>query len=96
VKAGPALFVGFVLLGLLRTFPVQIGVIVGVIVLTGLLTWGLVAVVRVLDGRQEARAAVTARADQQHQWVWVGDPRGVYGTGWSTVREHEDLVRPPG
>lgn len=39
------------------------------------------------------RNEVRARADQQQAWRLAGDPRGMYGTGWSTVREYEDLVR---
>jgi hypothetical protein len=38
------------------------------------------------------RNAVRARADQQQAWRLAGDPRGVYGSAWSTVREYEDLV----
>ena len=29
--------------------------------------------------RQQELDAIRARADQQHRWVWVGDPRGIYG-----------------
>jgi hypothetical protein len=29
--------------------------------------------------RRDQRAAIIARADQQHQWVLAGDNRGVYG-----------------
>ena len=28
---------------------------------------------------QRRHAAIAARADQQHQWVLAGDPRGTYG-----------------
>jgi hypothetical protein len=33
----------------------------------------------VLDRQQAARAALIARADEQHAWVLAGDVRGVYG-----------------
>jgi len=29
--------------------------------------------------QREERDALRARADQQRGWVWVGDPRGIYG-----------------
>ena len=51
------------------------------------LYWGLPAydrhhaAVAEANRRAEAeRAAIAARADQQHAWVTVGDDRGVYGT----------------
>ncbi len=40
------------------------------------------------------RSAVRARADQQQAWRLAGDPRGVYGSAWSTVQQYEDLVKP--
>jgi hypothetical protein len=80
VKAGPALFVGFVLLGLLRTFPWAALTIVGVIAAIALLTWIVVALARMLERGHEARAAIIARAEQQHAWVMAGDDRGTYGS----------------
>jgi hypothetical protein len=44
------------------------------------------------EAESRRRNAVTARADQQQAWRLAGDPRGVYGSAWSTVREYEDLV----
>jgi hypothetical protein len=32
-----------------------------------------------LAAKQRRHAAIAARADQQHQWVLAGDPRGTYG-----------------
>ena len=32
-----------------------------------------------LAAEQRRHAAIAARADQQHQWVLAGDPRGTYG-----------------
>jgi hypothetical protein len=80
MRAGPALFVGFVLLGLIRTFPVTILTIVGVIAATALLTWGAFALARMLERRHEARATLLAHAEQQHSWVMAGDDRGTYGS----------------
>jgi hypothetical protein len=31
------------------------------------------------EAEAQQQAAIAARADQQHNWVWVGDPRGTYG-----------------
>jgi hypothetical protein len=48
------------------------------VLLVGLLWLALYAVRRV-DGREEKRDALAARADQQHAWVLAGDDRGIYG-----------------
>ena len=48
------------------------------VLLVGLLWLALYAVRRV-DGREEKRDALVARADQQHGWVLAGDDRGIYG-----------------
>jgi hypothetical protein len=32
-------------------------------------------------------AAIAARADQQHEWVLAGDPRGTYGTTFAGPRD---------
>jgi hypothetical protein len=31
------------------------------------------------EAKVQRQADIAARADQQHAWVWVGDPRGTYG-----------------
>lgn len=77
--AGPGLFAGFVLLGLIRTFPSVILTIIGVIALIALLTWIAVETARILDRRHDARATLLAHAEQQHAWVMAGDDRGTYG-----------------
>jgi uncharacterized membrane protein (Fun14 family) len=48
------------------------------VLLVGLLWLALFAVRRV-DGREEKRDSLVARADQQHAWVLAGDDRGIYG-----------------
>jgi len=55
-------------------------------VVIGVGVWALRGYLRSLDEVREADAAVeaaaaeiAARADQQHQWVFEGDPRGIYG-----------------
>ena len=48
------------------------------VLLVGLLWLALYAVRRV-DGQEERRDALVARADQQHAWVLSGDDRGIYG-----------------
>jgi hypothetical protein len=42
---------------------------------------------RRVDAREDKRAALVARADQQHAWVLAGDDRGIYG-------EYQQAVRP--
>ncbi len=77
MKAGPALFVGFVLLGLVRSFPVAILTIVGILAATALLVSGAFALARLLDRRYDARATLLAHCEQQHAWVMAGDELGV-------------------
>jgi cytoskeletal protein RodZ len=48
------------------------------VLLVGLLWLALYAMRRV-DGREEKRDALVARADQQHAWVLSRDDRGIYG-----------------
>jgi len=45
----------------------------------GLLLWLTFYVERRVDAREEMRAALVARADQQNSWVLAGDERGIYG-----------------
>lgn len=56
------------------------------VLLVGLLWLALYAVRRV-DGREEKRDALVARAEQQHAWVLSGDDRGIYGDypPWQTA-----------
>jgi hypothetical protein len=48
-------------------------------VLFALLTWLAFYMARRVDAREEKRAALVARADQQHAWVLAEDERGIYG-----------------
>ena len=55
---------------------------VGGFALAGLLyfVWLVVLELRINTADDAARrAALIARADQQHAWVMAGDPRGTYG-----------------
>jgi hypothetical protein len=76
-------FGGLVLLMLLIAFIIKfIWWILGTAALIGLIFLGL-AIAR-WCGRRSAeraryRAAIAARADQQHNWVLRGDDRGIYG-----------------
>ena len=54
-------------------------VLVAIAVLLVGLLWLALYVVRRVDGREEKRDALVARADQQHEWVLSGDDRGIYG-----------------
>jgi len=58
--------------------------LIALVVLAAVAAWKYVP--KVWAGRQAAlgaeqrrHAAIAARADQQHQWVLAGDPRGTYG-----------------
>jgi hypothetical protein len=53
--------------------------------------WARYQAARVVE--RERVAGIAARADRQHAWVLAGDPRGLYGAGWTTVREFEALTR---
>jgi hypothetical protein len=44
-----------------------------------LLQRGLNAWIAADQRRERELDAIRARADQQNEWVWVGDPRGIYG-----------------
>jgi cytoskeletal protein RodZ len=54
-------------------------VLVAIAVLLVGLLWLALYAVRRIDGREEKRDAMVARADQQHAWVLSGDDRGIYG-----------------
>jgi hypothetical protein len=64
-------------------------------VLAGWYYWRVFQLAWRMTKAAEARRRndVRARADQQQAWRLAGDPRGLYGAAWSTVREYEDLVR---
>lgn len=49
------------------------------IALGGVLLLAVHLVVTSLDEGRARKAALAARADQQHRWVMAGDPRGIYG-----------------
>ena len=42
------------------------------------------AIIAAEERHERELNAIRARADQQHQWVWVGDPRGIYGEEYTT------------
>jgi ABC-type protease/lipase transport system fused ATPase/permease subunit len=68
------LFIGFV-----AKFWVYIVAVLGALVLFGLLWWAASAAGRRADAEYQERAALVARADQQHAWILAGDDRGLYG-----------------
>ena len=60
----------------------------GIIALLVTVLWLASYLNRVHDARHQNRAALIARADQQHAWVLAGDDRGVYGRyPPATIRE---------
>ncbi len=40
------------------------------------------------DAIARRRAAIAARADQQHQWVMQGDDRGIYGSECASLMHY--------
>lgn len=79
---GGGLGAGFVLMifiGAIVNFWAWIAAVLGGLMVFGLLLWLTFYVERRVDARYARRAALVARADQQHAWVLAGDDRGVYG-----------------
>ena len=81
-RSGAGLGAAFVLLifvGAVAKFWAWIAAVLGALVVFGLLVWLTFYVERRVDERYEKRAALVARADQQHAWVLAGDDSGIYG-----------------
>ena len=68
-----------IFVGAIVKFWVWIAAALGALMAFGLLVWLTFYVERHVDAREEMRAALVARADQQHAWVLAGDDRGIYG-----------------
>lgn len=75
-----AAFVLLIFIGFIAKFWAWVLAVLGALLVFGLLLWLTFYVERRSDARQDARAAIVARADQQHAWVLAGDDRGLYGT----------------
>jgi len=74
-----AAFVLMIFVGAVAKFWAWIAAVLGGLIVFGLLVWLIFYVERRVDERYEKRAALVARADQQHAWVLAGDDRGIYG-----------------
>ena len=72
-------FVVLLVIGLIVAFRWWIAAALGLIALAAVLLWLSFYAARRVDARHEKRAALVARADQQHAWVLAGDDRGIYG-----------------
>ena len=72
-------FALLIFVGAIVKFWVWIAVAFGAAVVFGLLLWAAFYAARRVDARENARFAISARADRQHAWVLAGDDRGVYG-----------------
>jgi hypothetical protein len=70
-----ASFTLLLVLGFIVMFWRIFAIIAGVAVL-GVAAW---YVTRRIDARTAARAAIVARADEQHKQIMAGDDRGLYG-----------------
>lgn len=75
-----AAFVLLIFIGFIAKFWAWIVAVLGGLIVFGLLLWLMFHLERRSDARQNARAAIVARADQQHAWVLAGDHRGIYGS----------------
>jgi len=78
-SVGPGIFAGFVLWGLIVTFRWWVAVVLGALVLFVVLLRLAFYAARRVDADYAERAALIARADEQHAWVLKGDDRGIYG-----------------
>jgi hypothetical protein len=81
-RSGGGLGAAFLLLifvGAIVKFWAWIAAVLGALMVFGLLVWLTFYVERRVDERYAERAALVARADQQHAWVLAGDDRGIYG-----------------
>jgi hypothetical protein len=68
-----------IFIGAIAKFWAWIAAVLGGVLVFGLLLWLTFYLERRVDDRFEKRAALAARADQQHAWVLAGDDRGIYG-----------------
>jgi ABC-type Fe3+-siderophore transport system permease subunit len=76
---GAAFVVLLIFVGAVVKFWAWIAAVLGALMVFGLLLWLTFHLERRVDARYERRAALVARADQQHAWVLAGDARGIYG-----------------
>lgn len=74
-----AAFVFLIVVGVIAKFFWWILAVLGVVIVAGLLVWAVDDAVKRADARARVRAAIAARADEQHAQVMVGDDRGFYG-----------------
>jgi hypothetical protein len=74
-----AAFVGLFVFGLCVRYWIWALAVMALVVLFAGLLWLSFWAARRVDARYEARAALVARADQQHAWILAGDDRGIYG-----------------
>jgi ABC-type Fe3+-siderophore transport system permease subunit len=74
-----AAFALLIFVGAIAKFWAWIAAVLGGLMVFGLLLWLTFYWERRVDAQYEKRAALVARADQQHAWVLAGDDRGVYG-----------------
>jgi hypothetical protein len=68
-----------IFVGAIVKFWVWIVAVLGAAVVFGLLLWLAFWAARRVDARENARTALSARADEQHAWVLAEDDRGIYG-----------------
>jgi hypothetical protein len=74
-SGGGAMFALLLVIGFVAMFWWVIVAVLGVALLAVLVFYAE----RRIDAREDARAALVARADQQHALVLAGDDRGIYG-----------------
>lgn len=74
-----AAFVLLIAVGVVAKFWIWIVVAVGVVALGVVLGWLMWRAARRVDACAATRAAIAARADEQHAQIMCGDDRGIYG-----------------
>jgi len=74
-----ALVVVLLVVGFVVAFRWWVAAALGSIALAAVLLWLAFYAARRVDDRYEKRAALVARADQQHAWVLADDDCGTYG-----------------
>jgi uncharacterized membrane protein len=72
-----AAFVALIIFGLIARYWIWALAIVGAVILFAVLLWLAFWAARGVDKRYAERAALVARADQQHAWILAGARRWV-------------------
>jgi nitrate/nitrite transporter NarK len=78
-----------------KFWPYIVGTVAGIVVIVWLVRYGMRAADLSWEREQSKRrrlAELAARADQQHEWVMRGDPRGTYGEYPAAPMDHDSIL----